>query len=114
LEVRRPDGHFRKSLSRIIANNPIKIVLYSGAITFVVANCIRLRSISPKHLEFQRATTGYSMPYFRRFAIRLFTNAIYLRLSVRQQAPLRMLQNFVSDDCRPLKDDIKIQVHDAQ
>ena len=46
------------------------------AIIFVVVNCIRLRSIFPKHLEFQRATAGYSMPYFRRFATRLFANAI--------------------------------------
>jgi hypothetical protein len=49
------------------------------AIIFVVVNYIRLRSIFPKHLEFQRATAGYSMLYFRRFATRLFANAIVLR-----------------------------------
>jgi hypothetical protein len=50
---------------------------------FVAVNCIRLRSIFHKYLEFQQATAGYSMPYFRRIATRLFVNSITALLSDR-------------------------------
>jgi hypothetical protein len=52
------------------------------AITIVVVNRIRLRTILPKHLEFQRATAGYSIPNFRRFATRLFANALLLKYNL--------------------------------
>ena len=65
------------------------------AIIFVVASCIRLRTISQKHLEFQWATAGYSMPSFRRFATKLFANAIEKipsRLALKDPVPIILIK----------------------